>query len=206
MNLYSIDSLLEKLNNNDLTLKEILSIREKLAKPFKKHPLGFYVCTLIEEGVQKIRLHYWVTSDSKEIQSLDLMIHDHIFNFKSWVFSGAIENIEYQQSNVGLKYNLFSTYYNENSSILRREAQSLLVTEKNVRIISKGDSYEMSAGVLHKTRALEDMTFTILYTQETDLKNPVVLAYERLLESEIVFERSEIHEIDMQNYLSRLKI
>lgn len=206
MKAIGISEFVEQMDSKAFTIKEILKIRDDLGIPFKKHPLGFFVCTLLQEGPYKIRLHYWMSSINLEVQSLDLMIHDHTFNFKSWVVSGSIENTVYEQASDGLEYNLYSTFYDQNTSILRRENRKFLVAETSVKIISRNNTYEMSAGVLHKTRALENLTFTVLYTEETNVKNPMVLADEKLTATEISFERSEVNEKDMQNYLEHLKI
>lgn len=190
---YTINEFLELLDNKKLSLIHILNLREKLNKPFKRHPLGFYACTLFEEHSRKIRLHYWDSSNSKEVQSSELMIHDHIFDFKSWILSGSIENIEYEIDEKGQVYHLYSTFYEKDCSILEKTTESIKILEKNIQVYENGQSYNMKAGVLHKTRTIQDKTFTVLYTEDTERVVPRVLARD-LAEKKIVYERKEITE------------
>ena len=126
MAIYSISEFVELLEKQEISLIDILNLREGLKKPFKRHPLGFYACTLFEENSRKIRLHYWDLSTNNELQSSELMIHDHIFDFKSWILSGSIENIEYEIDKKGIIYYLYSTFYEEDCSILGGVSKSML--------------------------------------------------------------------------------
>lgn len=203
MSIYSINEFVELLEKKELSLTDILNLREELKKPFKRHPLGFYACTLLEENSRKIRLHYWDLSTSKELQSSELMIHDHIFDFKSWILSGSIENIEYTIDEKGQVYYLYSTLYDRDFSILNKTAESIKISEKNVQVYEKGKSYQMKSAVLHKTRAMEDKTFTVLYTQDKEIENPRVLA-SGSSENKIVYERKEIKELEIKEKLNTI--
>lgn len=201
MSKYTIGEFVELLDNGQLTLDSILKIRALINAPFKVHPLGFYSCTLLHENNQKIRLHYWDSITNGEQQSSELMIHDHIFNFKSWVMLGALENIEYEISDDGEKYYLYSTRYENNLSILKITDDSLKITHKNSSIYTHGMSYVMGANVLHKTRSLTDRAFTILHTQDTGYTSPRVLSNTNTSESEIIFHRKDV---DEQEFLEKL--
>ena len=204
MNEYAIDDFVKLLDNNKLSLDSILKIREFINAPFKVHPLGFYSCTLLHENNQKIRLHYWDAITNQEQQSSELMIHDHVFNFKSWVMFGSIENIEYEVSDEGEKYYLYSTRYENESSILKITNDSLKIIHKKSNIYTQGMSYVMEANVLHKTRSLTDRAFTILYTQDTGFTSPRVLSNTNASETEIVFQRKDVNEQELLKKLTTL--
>lgn len=204
MSKYSISEFVELLDNGKLALEDILKIRELRNSPFKVHPLGFYSCTLLHENNQKIRLHYWDSITNTEQQSSELMIHDHIFNFKSWIMLGALENIEYEVSDEGEIYYLYSTKYENDSSILKITDDSLKITYKNSNIYTRGMSYVMGANVLHKTKSVAERTFTILHTQDTGNISPRVLSNTNMSESEIIFQRKDVNELELLEKLANL--
>lgn len=204
MDIYTINGFIDLLEKQMLSLKDILDIRTSLKRPFKKHPLGFYSCTLLEEDSYKIRLHYWDKLINEDMQSSELTIHDHIFNFKSWVMLGSIENIQYQEDDNGQIYNVYSGVYQENYSILKKTSKVLKIKKQSTNIFKNGESYTMSAGVLHETKLLDNLTFTVLYTEDTNLKNPLVLGSTSLENTQYIYERSEINEVEIKNLLSKI--
>ncbi|WP_353172492.1 hypothetical protein [Acinetobacter rudis] len=201
---YTIDNFINLLENYKISLNEILEIRKFLNRPFTRHPLGFYSCTLLEEQPFKIRLHYWNPLVTNDLQSSELMIHDHIFNFKSWIMSGSIENIEYTKDDEGSEYSIYSGFYEKEYSILRKTPDFIKIREKNTQILKKGESYEMLAGILHKTRSLESATFTVLLTEDTNLNKPLVLGSKEIRDAEYIYKRSEVNEADISKILAPL--
>lgn len=206
MAIYTIREFIDLLEHNKLSLTDILNIRTSLKRSFKKHPLGFYSCTLLEENTYKIRLHYWDKSINEDMQSSELMIHDHIFNFKSWVMLGSIENIQYKEDDGGQIYSVYSGIYQKNCSILKKTSKLLKIKKQSTNIFKKGESYTMLAGVLHETKPLENLTFTVLYTKDTNLKNPLVLGPTTLENTQYIYERSEINEVEIIKLLSKIVV
>lgn len=204
MSKYTIGEFVELLDNGKLALDDVLKIRDLMNAPFKVHPLGFYSCILLHENNQKIRLHYWDSITNAEQQSSELMIHDHIFDFKSWIMLGALENIEYEESDEGERYYLYSTKYENDSSILKITDDSLKITYKNSIVYTQGMSYVMGANVLHKTRSVAERTFTILHTQDTGNTSPRVLSNTNMSESEIIFQRKDVNEKELLEKLATL--
>ncbi|HGY5238365.1 TPA: hypothetical protein ACNV64_003039 [Aeromonas salmonicida subsp. pectinolytica] len=170
--LEKIEYLLEQKN---ITLADLLKLRSKLNVPFRLHPLGFFACTLLTEGTRKLRLHYWPVAGATQ-QSPECQIHDHLFEFRSWVLTGAVENIEYIISSEGRELAVYQTEYSGNQSILSKMDFTLKLTEQKRKLYQAGSSYSMSAGVLHETVRLgSEPVFTVLVTNDVSTSAPVVL-------------------------------
>ena len=150
-------------------------MRREVRAPFRSHPLGFYACTLFGEGARKIRLHFWPI-DGGVSQSPDCQIHDHLFEFRSWVLSGAVENIEYTTSMDGQGFSVYRTEYIGNASTLTKTSAVHKLSEQHRYTYSAGSSYEVAAGTLHKTvRIGSKPAFTVLSTSDVSAASPIVL-------------------------------
>ena len=173
--LSDIAHVTQKLKEGRISLQELLSMRREVCAPFRSHPLGFYACTLLASGEQKIRLHFWLI-DGGAAQSPDCQIHDHLFAFKSWVLSGAVENIEYTTSLDGQEFSVYRTEYSGYASTLTRTSAVRKLSVQNRRTYSAGSSYEVEAGTLHKTvRIGTAPAFTVLATSDVSVTSPIVL-------------------------------
>lgn len=183
-----------------MTLQALLSLRRQLGAPFRLHPLGFIACTLLSEGPSKIRLHYWPVEGGSQ-QSRNCQIHDHLFNFKSWVFAGKVQNIEYSVCNCqsGCEMVEYRTEYVNDLSILSKTGRTLRLKESRRTTYQAGSTYSLSAGAFHETIRLGmSPAFTVLVAQEVSSAPPLVLGpsdgenryvYRRELLEESVVER-----------------
>ncbi|MDM5102466.1 hypothetical protein [Aeromonas salmonicida] len=171
----SLEKIEYLLEQKSVTLADLLKLRSKLNVPFRLHPLGFFACTLLTEGTRKLRLHYWPVAGATQ-QSPECQIHDHLFEFRSWVLTGAVENIEYIISSEGRELAVYQTEYSGNQSILSKMDFTLKLTEQKRKLYQAGSSYSMSAGVLHETVRLgSEPVFTVLVTNDVSTSAPVVL-------------------------------
>lgn len=170
----SIEKIEESLEQGHINLHELFAIRSRLRSAFKLHPLGFIACTLLNEGTRKLRLHYWPTTGGAQ-QSLDCQIHDHLFNFKSWVLAGSVENIEYVASAEGAEYAAYQASYEENRSTLKKTCSTQRLIENSRSIFHSGSSYSVQAGTLHETVRLGNLSsFTVLITTDVSSSAPLV--------------------------------
>ena len=170
-----IDQIQQKLMDGSLSLPDLLSLRRELRAPFRLHPLGFFACTLFAEGTRKVRLHFWPLEGGAP-QSPDCQIHDHIFEFRSWVFGGSVENIEYLHSTEGIEYAVYRTDYSDSISTLTKTDASLRLVVLRRCTYSAGSSYEVPSGVLHETaRVGPGPAFTLLVTNDVSTVAPSVL-------------------------------
>lgn len=156
-------------------MSELLAIRRELGAPFRFHPLGFIACTLLTEGSVRLRLHFWPAQGGAQ-QSSNCQIHDHLFEFQSWVLSGAVENVEYVQSAYGAEYSVYKTEYRDDQSILIKTGNLLRLVESSRMIYSTGTSYSVRAGTLHETvRVGSEPAFTVLIARDVSDSAPLVL-------------------------------
>jgi hypothetical protein len=196
----SILDITQALEEGSISLQSLLLLRRQLRTPFRLHPLGFIACTLLSEGPKKLRLHYWPVADTSQ-QSPDCQIHDHLFEFKSWVFVGEVQNIEYSlsKSQLGREMAEYRAEYVDDLSILERTGRTLRLAEACRSTYRAGSTYSLSAGVLHETVRLgAEPAFTVLVAHEVSAAPPLVLGprdgenryvYRRELLEESVIER-----------------
>jgi hypothetical protein len=196
----SILDITQALEEGSISLQSLLLLRRQLRTPFRLHPLGFIACTLLSEGPKKLRLHYWPVADTSQ-QSPDCQIHDHLFEFKSWVFAGEVQNIEYSvsKSQSGREMAEYRAEYVDDLSILERTGRTLRLAEACRSTYRAGSTYSLSAGVLHETVRLgAEPAFTVLVAHEVSAAPPLVLGprdgenryvYRRELLEESVIER-----------------
>lgn len=172
---FSIAQLQRKLEAGDLKLADLLSLRHAQGAPFKLHPLGFLACTLLTEGTRKLRLHFWPLAGAVQ-QSSQCQIHDHLFEFRSWVFSGAVENIEYIASPTGSEFSVYQTEYIGDCSKLTKTNSILQLSVRSRRTYDIGSSYAVPASVFHETKRVGSKpAFTVLVTSDVSTSAPVVL-------------------------------
>jgi hypothetical protein len=197
----SIEELQRQLETGQLTATDLLSMRQELGAPFRLHPLGFIVCTLLTEGASKFRLHFWPVIGGVQ-QSPECQIHDHLFEFKSWVLAGAVENIEYVASAQGESFALYRTEYIGDRSQLTKTDNTLRLAEVERRTHFAGSSYVVPAGVLHETtRVGTRPALTVLVTTDVSSAAPLVAGPANGHES-YVYERRVVDEAAIQEMLA----
>lgn len=171
----SISETIAALDEGRTSLQKLLALRRQLKAPFRLHPLGFIACTLLSEGPRKVRLHYWPVTGGAQ-QSPDCQIHDHLFEFKSWVFAGTVQNIEYTISESGCELAEYRTDYMDDLSILSKTGRTLRLAEARRTTYCAGSTYNLAAGVLHETLRLGgEPAFTVLFANEVSAAPPLVL-------------------------------
>lgn len=171
----SIEKLEGELVQGRVRLSELFSLRRELHRPFTRHPLGFFACTLLAEGPRKLRLHFWPVEGGSP-QSSECQIHDHLFQFQSWVMAGSVENIEYAVSAEGQDFAAYRTEYTGDRSTLIKSDRTLKLAELRRRTFAIGSSYAVQTGSLHKTeRVGAGPAFTVLVTIDQSTNAPLVL-------------------------------
>lgn len=158
-----------------MSLAELLTLRRSLRVPFRHHPLGFLSCRLLTEGPRNLRLHFWPQSGGAQ-QHPNCQIHDHLFEFRSWVLAGTLENVEYGLSPKGQKFAVYRTEYAGHQSSLVKTGEVRRLAELSRDTIATGASYCVRAGILHETiRVGLSPAVTALVTTDVSNEAPLVL-------------------------------
>lgn len=196
-----IDKVQQMLMRGDLDLPHLLSMRQELSAPFRLHPLGFLACTLLTEGTRKVRFHVWPWGLGFQ-QSSNHQIHDHFFEFRSWVISGSVENVEYQATHDGEELSVYRTEYEGDYSTLTRTNKTFKISELRRSRYSAGSSYEVAAGVFHKTtRVSSEPAVTVLITNDVSSAAPLVLGPNTGLDR-YIFRRELVDEAAVEKFIS----
>jgi len=205
--IHSISELVSQLEVGALSVESILSFRRNLGMPFRLHPLGFLSCTLLIEESRRVRLHYWPISGGRE-QSSTLQIHDHLFEFKSWVLQGTVQNREYIKCEGGIELARYETEYRGELSILRKTSERERLVVKKTETHNVGNCYSVAAGVLHETlRIGSSAALTILVA--TDIVKKAAIVYgppegeDRYEYVRSVVDESKIEEFLSASFVSR---
>lgn len=170
-----INELEIRLRARDIQAEEIVEACKFLGAKFRAHPLGFISCLFLTEGRRNARVHIWPVLEY-EPQSHDTQIHNHVFNFESWVLCGAVRNVEKIISTHGDPYALYcASYIGDKSIITKTENTVALSTLREVSYYA-GDSYAVSADQLHQTiRIGEGGAVTVLITEQVSQESPLVM-------------------------------
>lgn len=200
MELKKILDLKSALEAGRVDARELIEACIFAGKEFRIHPLGFIASTIFIEGDVKVRLHIWPKSGLRE-QNSDCTIHDHVFEFTSWVLAGAVENIDYPDFKVGGGRAAYSTTYSGIKSVLTRTDEKFELGRAVKKTIFQGESYEVNAGCLHETRLAGDSgAVTLLITRDTGKVNPTVIGSVSG-EDQYEFERRAISIAELRGYL-----
>lgn len=171
----SLDQIERQLECGCFSLAEFLSLRRTLGAPFRQHPLGFLACRLLAEGPRNLRLHFWPLTGAEQ-QHPQCQIHDHLFEFRSWVLAGTLENVEYGVSPQGCEFAVYRTEYAGHCSSLVKTGETQHLAELGRYTLVPGMSYRVRAGVLHETiRVGATPAFTVLITTDVSTEAPLVL-------------------------------
>lgn len=173
--MYKSIAILElALRENRVKIFDLIKFCRNLGAPFRAHPLGFISCTFLSEGARNARLHIWPL-DEKTIQDKNTQIHDHIFDFTSWVIHGGIINTTLTSSAQGELYALYSTSYSDEKSTLHKTNFSIQLSPNHSVLHLAGTEYSVKSGEFHKSeRAGSSIAATVLITNQINKSTPSV--------------------------------
>lgn len=182
-------------------LSYIANNKEKIA--FQKHPLGFKYFKLGKiSNKEEFRLHFWIGTN--ENQDDDLQIHDHSFNFESFIVYGNLKNTKFNSktdlTSNGYIYDV--KFRNEKSRLaLNLEKQSLETLSSE--IIETGGFYSIESDELHKSENLNNLTVSLL--KITKPKNKIARVFSpKELNGLPSFERTLILDKENLELLNKL--
>ncbi len=174
-NIYNIADLQIALDAWTLNPANIIETSINRELEFRAHPLGFISCVIFTEGNRKARLHIWPAS--KDIrQDEGITIHNHVFNFTSWVLAGEIVNRDVFIDRDGAPRSVYKASYSSENSILVKNDETLNIMNGETCRYSTGMRYSMCAGQLHETRSSgTSVAVTVLITHDLSADRPLVI-------------------------------
>ncbi|MBT8124761.1 MAG: hypothetical protein KJO81_08055 [Gammaproteobacteria bacterium] len=164
------------IQSDSFEIRDLFTAMLSAGRKFTWHPLGFIFCRLSIEGNRKIRLHIWPKNKGK-VQKPSWMIHNHLFDLKSWVIKGQILNIEYKAyaDNDG-EFTFYTACYKGEKSIIERTDEIIGLEEIRRFLVNVGENYQIPAGRLHESIAVHDsISITICETIDKSDKPPLVV-------------------------------
>lgn len=184
-------SLLSFINNN----------KGKIV--FQRHPLGFKYFKLGRiSNTEEFRLHFWIGTN--ENQDDDLQIHDHSFNFESFVVYGSLKNTKFNSkkdiTSNGYLYNV--KFRDEESRLVLNSEKQALETIKS-EVIETGEFYNIESDELHKSENVNKLSISLL--KITKPKNKIARVFSpKELNGLSSFERTLVPEEENSELLNKL--
>src|SRR5690606_2033249 len=170
---------------------------------FQKHPLGFKYFKLgkISE-TEEFRLHLWISTN--EYQDDDLQIHDHSFNFESFVVYGSLKNTIFISKNDDNSNGyLYDVIFRNEKSRLVLNSNNQLLKILNFEVIKTGEFYYQKSDELHESQNINDLTISLLKIIKPE--NKVARVFSPKVLSELPsFERNFVADIENLELLNQL--
>jgi hypothetical protein len=160
---------------------------------FQKHPLGFMFLNLgkISNHVE-FRLHVW---DSKFVpQDNELQIHNHSFDFESFVIKGRIKNTIYIiKENIDSNGILYQVKFVDNKSILDIKGDKFCIEIDSEKLIEEGCFYDLKKDDFHKSDNMLDFSITILKMAKPQVFNSPLIFSSKKINALRAFSRSKLN-------------
>lgn len=156
-------------------------VQNKSKISFQKHPLGFKYYKLGNiSKYEEFRLHFWI--DTIDKHDNDLQIHDHSFDFESYILNGSIVNNRYKiiSSNNYNGYVYDVKFRNEKSKLILNQENCSILLEKSVKINCR-EFYKMQSNDFHESINNEDLTITLLKITKSGNKIARVYSPKKLI-------------------------
>ena len=199
----SHDDWVSALNNTELSALDIIQLAKEHYGKFIWHPLGFILCKLSEDGDRKIRLHIWPNNNDR-MQKPAWLIHDHMFDLKSWVVAGKIENTEYSLTEGKPNYRVYNARYEKDSSVLYRSDRLICLSKNKKSLLNVGEIYEVPSGVLHQSvSSSESTSLTVCETTNQPSISPII-AGEINGAGRYSYTRAQVDENDLHAIIAKI--
>lgn len=174
------------------SLLDVLNYKDDIC--FQKHPLGFAFLNLGKLSANtEFRLHVW---DSRFMpQNIGLQIHNHSFDFESFVIAGKIKNTIYSiNENINSDGILYQVKFVDNKSILDLKGDKFEIIIDSEKSIEVGSFYKLNKDEFHETENMLDFSVTILKMVKPLLFNPPLIFSTKKINSLRAFSRSQLNQ------------
>lgn len=170
---------------------------------FQKHPLGFKYFKLGKiSDTEEFRLHFWIGTHDN--QDNDLQIHDHSFDFESFVVYGSLKNTKFSSKKNKIQNGFIYDvkFRNEKSRlVLNSSEQGLEIS--SCEIIKTGNFYYLKSDEFHRSENINNLTISVLKIIKPVNKIAHVFSPKKLTELHS-FDRSLISTSVNQNLIDQM--
>ena len=179
----STNSIIDFADSGQLAgcIEEVLrdeSIFARVLRDSYFHRNGFTKIVLrrIEASGQSLRVHIWNPE-----KSLDTDIHNHAWNFVSYIVSGTLFNDEYEETGMGGGWHrhIFPTLHSSSTCVSYDGRRSLKLLRRSV--INPRQAYAMNSSVLHRVGVIGNETaVSVVFQGPAVAMDTTVLSRNRL--------------------------
>jgi len=177
-NYLNMENLVKKINEGFLQ-KNSLALYKSLFDYFssnidkifyQKHPLGFKYFSFGKINEQEeFRIHIW--SEDYKCQDDDLMIHDHSFDFESFVVLGKIKNTIYSiNENPDSEGYIYQVKFAENKSFLEIISDHQKISIFSEEEINEGNFYSIKSYEFHQSQNMCENSISIIKIFKSEYK------------------------------------
>jgi len=141
------------------------------------HPLGFIRLKLASTAQGTLRIHIWPTTD-RQSQSPIWNIHDHLFDLRSSILCGVVENHRFtvRSDRTPATHRLYQVSYSENQSRLHATTTAVSCHQLSTDVYSALDNYQVYREEFHASVVKKDiLAATIVVTSNHSEHPPNVL-------------------------------
>ena len=186
---FSLSDLIKDILQDDLLCKQIAS-RSYF------HYNGFDKIIIHESVMCKLRLHIWWASNVEYKEN----IHDHRWNFASWIVKGEYINEIYREDKDWGE--LYREYYYKPKKEKQNYALEFVgltqLRKESIEKLEEGKISLCNIGNLHKVTPLMGINTVTLFLQSSS-----ILPFARVLNTENIIDSDNIQAISMKaDYLS----
>jgi hypothetical protein len=170
---------------------------------FQKHPLGFKYFKLGNiSNFEEFRLHFWTKTNDK--QDDDLQIHDHSFDFESFVINGSIINNKFTvDESINSSGFIYDVKFSNDKSKLILNSDSHILQITNSEIINTGNFYKMKSDEFHESANNDNLTITLLKIIKHNSKTARVFSPKKL-GALSTFERTFLTEKENKELIDKI--
>ncbi|WNO53180.1 hypothetical protein [Stakelama saccharophila] len=130
----------------------------------RRHPLNFLAARVEDDAGQALRLHLF--DERFRFKQTGLEVHDHTFDYESFVVDGAVEQTIYEAiPDAGGAYEVLEVSYSHGGSALQRSGRYLQLVEQRRETFTAGETYRLPHGVLHRLDLVGPSATTLVLTR-----------------------------------------
>lgn len=180
-------------------LREVLHHFYSKQKEWVSYPLGFYRLSLQTDSRVKdgFYIHYW--SERSFAARFTDSIHTHIFDLKSKVFIGRMENHTYKARKCkNGSHQITKVIYSGNCSERTPIGGSVCLDKSSKQIITEGECYEVAKGQFHNSVVTSFPCISLIQKSNVDsLQSPLAIVADRQHNNEVKYDHEVAHSIDV---------